>query len=168
MLKLPIYTDELAQMNYKAIEKPLEGGNTIEALTFCIKDFVCLNVKTGVQLLPNALTNGFDDYNRTYDYYGTDLLEFNQLTFSHPLNAKIKYEFDFFKGIKPSISTADDVYNAFGKPSYASLEHRQYIYLESPDEVADKSNPDIQKSGFVIFTFDDNNILTEITISRKV
>lgn len=171
VLKLPLYTDELAQMNYKAIEKPLEGGNTIEALTFCMKDFACLNVKTGVQLLPNALTNGFDDYDRTYDYYryyGTDLLEFNQLTFSHTLNARINYEFDFFKGIKPNISTTNDVYNAFGKPSYASLEHRQYIYLETPDAVADRSNPDVRESGFVRFTFDENDILTEITISHKI
>ncbi len=171
VLKLPLYTDELAQMNYKAIEKPLEGGNTIEALTFCMKDFACLNVKTGVQLLPNALTNGFDDYDRTYDYYryyGTDLLEFNQLTFSHTLNARINYQFDFFKGIKPNISTANDVYNAFGKPSYASLEHRQYIYLETPDAVADRSNPDVRESGFVRFTFDENDVLTEITISHKI
>lgn len=112
VLKLPLYTDELARMNYKAIEKPLEGGNEIDASVFYMKDFVCLNVKTGVQLLPNALTNDFDDWDRTYDYYryyGTDLLKFNQLTFSHTLNARINYQFDFFKGIKPNISTANDV-----------------------------------------------------------
>lgn len=171
VLKLPIYTDELARMNYKAIEKPLEGGNEIDAFVFYMKDFACLNVKTGVQLLPNALTNNFDNYDRTYDYYryyGTDWLKFNQLTFSHTLNAGINYQFDFFKGIKPNISTANDVYNAFGKPSYASLEHRQYIYLETPDEAADKSNPDVRESGFVRFTFDENDILTEITISHKI
>lgn len=171
VLKLPLYTDELARMNYKAIEKPLEGGNEIDASVFYMKDFVCLNVKTGVQLLPNALTNDFDDWDRTYDYYryyGTDLLKFNQLTFSHTLNARINYQFDFFKGIKPNISTANDVYNAFGKPSYTSLEHRQYIYFETPDEVADRSNPDVRESGFVRFTFDENDVLVEITISRKV
>lgn len=171
VLKLPICTDVLARMNYKAIEKPLEGGNAIEAFAFYMKDFACLNVKTGVQLLPNALTTDFYDYDKTYDYYryyGTDWLEFNQLTFSHTLNAKINYQFDFFKGIKPNISTADDVFNAFGKPSYASLEHRQYIYLETPDEVADKSNPEVRESGFVRFTFDENNILTDITISRRL
>lgn len=171
VLKLPIYTDVLARMNYKAIEKPLDGGSTIEAFVLYMKDFMCLNVKTGVQILPNAMTSCFDDYDRTYDYYryyGTDLIKFNQLTFSHTLNAKINYEFDFFKGIKPNTSTADDVYNAFGKPSYVSLENRQYIYLETPDAVADKSNPDVQESGFVRFTFDDNDILTEITISHKV
>lgn len=171
VLKLPVYTDELARMNYKAIEKPLEGGNEIDAFVFYMKNFVCLNVKTSVQLLPNALTSCFDDYDRTYDYYryyGTDWLMFNQLTFSHTLNASINYEFDFFKGIKPNISTAGDVYNAFGKPSYVSLEHRQYIYLESPDEVADRNNPDVRESGFVRFTFDDNDILTEITISHKL
>lgn len=171
VLKLPIHTDVLARMNYKAVEKPLDGGNVIDACVFYMKDFMCLNVKTGVQLLPNALTSYFDDCDRTYDYYryyGTDWLKYNQLTFSHTLNAKINYEFDFFKGIKPNISTADDVFNAFGKPSYASLESRQYIYLESPDEVADRSNPDVRESGFVRFTFDDNNILTEITISHKL
>lgn len=171
VLKLPIYTDELARMNYKAIEKPLDGGNEIDAFGFYIKDFACLNVKTGVQILPNVLTNSFDDCDRTYDYYrfyGTDWLKFNQLTFSHTLNAKIKYEFDFFKGIKPGISTVDDVYSAFGKPSYASLENKQYIYLENPDEVTDKSNPDVRESGFVRFTFDDDNVVVDITISRKI
>ncbi len=171
VLKLPIYTDVLARMNYKAIEKPLDGGSTIQAFVFYMKDFACLNVKTGVQILPNALTSCFDDYDRTYDYYryyGTDLIKFHQLTFSHTLNAKINYEFDFFKGIKLNVSTADDVYNAFGKPSYVSLENRQYIYLETPDAVADKSNPNVQESGFVRFTFDDNNVLVEITISHKV
>lgn len=171
VLKLPISTDALARMNYKAIEQPLEGGNLIHAFALDMKDFVCLNVKTGVQLLPNALTNSFDDWDNTFDYYryyGTDLLNFHQLTFSHTRNEKINYQFDFFGGIKPNISTADDVYNAFGKPSYTSLEHRQSIYLETPDEVTDRSNPDVRESGFVRFTFDENNVLTEITISHKV
>lgn len=167
-IKLPISTQKLAQMNYKAIEYELDGGSTIEEGVFYIKNFMCINDKTGVRIKPNVLISCFDGAVDYYRCYGSNYLDFNQMTFSYPLNSRINYSFDFFGGIKPSVSTADDIYNAFGKPTYVSLEKKQYTYIETPEVVGDKGNIDPRDSGFVQFTFNGNNVLTEITISKKV
>lgn len=168
VIKLPISTQKLAQMNYKAIEYELEGGSIIEPCAFYTKNFMCINDKTGVRIKPNVLMSCFDDAVDYYRCYGSDYLDFYQITFSYPLNSRINYSFDFFDGIKPGASTANDVYNTFGKPTYASLEKKQYIYIETPEAVEDKGEIDPRDSGFVTFTFDDNDVLTEITVSAKL
>lgn len=168
VLKLPISTQKLAQMNYKAIEYELKGGSIIEECAFYEKNFMCMNDKTGVRIKPNVLISCFDGAVDYYRCYGSNYLDFYQITFSYPLNSRINYSFDFFGRIKPGVSTADDVYNAFGKPTYASLEKKQYTYIETPEVVGDKGNIDPRDSGFVTFTFDDNNVLIEITISSRL
>lgn len=168
VIKLPISTQRLAQMNYKAIEYELEDGSIVEPCCFYTKNFICINDKTGVRIKPNVLVSCLDDAVDYYRYYGSNYLDFYQLTFSYPLNSRINYSLDFFGGIKPGVSTVDDVYSAFGKPTYASLEKKQYIYIETPESVEDKSEIDPRDSGFVTFTFDDNNVLIEMTISQKL
>ncbi len=168
VIKLPISTQRLAQMNYKAIKYELEGGSIVEQCCFYMKNFICINDKTGVRIKPNVLVSCLDDAVDYYRYYGSNYLDFYQLTFSCSLNSRINYSLDFFGGIKPGVSTVDDVYSAYGKPTYASLEKKQYIYIETPESVEDKGEIDPRDSGFVTFTFDDNNVLMEMTISQKL
>lgn len=167
VIKLPISTRTLAKMNYKAIERELSEGNIISLAVYYMSRFECINVKTGVRILPTALISYIDADVDFYQFYGSNDFEFNQLTFSHSMNSGIKYDFEFFKGIKPNISTVRHILSEFGEPNYVSEDYT-YTYYENPDNVTDKANPDVCESGFVSFKFDDEGILTDITISHRI
>lgn len=167
LIKLPVDTKMLARMKYKAIERELSEGNVISLGAYYMSRFECINVGTGVRILPSALTSDIDYDVDFYEYYGSDYLEFNQLTFSHSLNSRINYTFDFVKGIKPNASTVIDILSAFGEANYVS-EDNKYFYFENPYDVTDKANPNVCESGFVCFGFDEEGILMDITISHRV
>lgn len=167
VIKLPVSTKALVRMNYKAIQRELSEGNIISIATYYMSRFECINAGTGVRILPTALISYIDADVDFYRYYGSDDFEFNQLTFSHSMNSGIKYDFEFFKGIKPNISRVCDILHAFGEPDFVSEDYT-YTYLETPSAVTNKANPDVCESGFVSFKFDDDGILTDITISHRV
>lgn len=167
LIKLPVDTKMLARMKYKAIERELSEGNVISFGAYYMSRFECINVGTGVRILPSALTSDIDYDVDFYENYGSDYLEFNQLTFSHSLNSRINYTFDFVKGIKPNASTVIDILSAFGEANYVS-EDNKYFYFENPYDVTDKANPNVCESGFVCFGFNEEGILMDITISHRV